>query len=63
MCVCVCVVFLQGEVFVPLQLEVSAAFARFFGLAGQAVGGDLDEGAEAGGSARQLGRLRLRRHH
>lgn len=49
----------QGEVFVPLQLLVSAALARLFGLAAQPVRGHLHEGAEAGVTARQLGRLGL----
>lgn len=49
----------QGEVFVPLQLLVSAALARFFGLAAQPVRSHLHEGAEAGVTARQLGRLGL----
>lgn len=53
----------QGEVFVPLQLLVSAALARFFGFAAQPVCSHLHEGAEAGVTARQLGRLGLGGNH
>lgn len=49
----------QGEVFVPLQLLVSAAFARFFGFAAQPVCSHLHKGAEARVAAWQLGRLGL----
>lgn len=50
----------QGEVFIPLQLEMSTAFACFFGFTGQAVGSHLHKGAESRVAVWQLGRLRLR---
>lgn len=53
-------VFSQGEVFIPLQLKMSTAFACFFGFAGQTVGNHLNEGAQPGVAAWQLGRLGLR---
>lgn len=50
----------QGEVLVPLELQrVASALARLLGLAGQAVGGHLHEGAEAGMAVREFGGLRL----
>lgn len=52
--------FSQGEVFVPLQLHMSAAFAGLFGFTGQAVCSHLDEGAEPRVTVWQLGRLGLR---
>lgn len=62
MCCCVCV-FLQGEIFIPLQLKVSAAFACFFGFTGQAVSSHLHKGAEPGVTAGQLRGLGLRWNH
>lgn len=53
----------QGEVFIPLQLEMSAAFARFFGFTGQTIGSHLHKGAESRVAVWQLGRLRLRWNH
>lgn len=47
----------QGEVLVPLQIGVAAAFARLLGLTGQAVGNHLHKRAEARVAARQLGGL------
>lgn len=52
--------FSQGEVFIPLQLLVTTAFACFLGFTGQSVCSHLDEGAEAGVTVWQLGRLGLR---
>ena len=54
---------LQGEVLVPLELEVSTAFARLLCLAGQAVGSHLHKGAEPRATAGQLGGLWLGRDH
>ena len=53
-------VFSQGEVFIPLQLQVSTAFACLFGFAGQTIGSHLYERAEPRMAVWQLGRLRLR---
>lgn len=53
-------VFSQGKVFIPLQLEVSTAFACLFGFTGEAVCSHLDERAEPRVTVWQLGRLGLR---
>lgn len=51
---------LQGEVFIPLQFQVSTAFASFFGFTGQSVCSHLNKGAKPRVTVWQLGRLGLR---
>lgn len=59
----ICGVSSQGEVFIPLKLQVSTALACFFGFTGQSICSHLNKGAEPRVAVWRPGRLRLCGNH